>query len=187
MATFAKNPAQHRGGNVSRRSWLQSLGAGIGGLALHTLPGGLLHASGEVWREPDGRPHWVPKAKRVIWLFMNGGVSHMESFDPKPMLTKYAGKTIAETPFADVQDPKKLALERLVVPDGNGNQRNKIYPLQVGFAHTSPRKSIASRWCVRCTPPTATMERRPSFIPEDTWWRAIIRPSELGSTTVWAV
>ena len=51
----------------------------------------------------------------MIWLFMNGGVSHMESFDPKPMLNKYGGKTIAETPFADVRIPKKLAIERLVV------------------------------------------------------------------------
>jgi hypothetical protein len=49
------------------------------------------------------------------------------------MLTKYAGKTIAETPFASAQDPKKLAIERLVVPDANGNQRNTLYPLQVGF------------------------------------------------------
>ncbi|MFM8287729.1 MAG: DUF1501 domain-containing protein, partial [Planctomycetaceae bacterium] len=63
----------------------------------------------------------------------NGGTSHMESFDPKPMLTKYGGKTIAETPFAAAQDPKRLAIERLVVPDGNGNQRNTLYPLQVGF------------------------------------------------------
>ncbi len=57
----------------------------------------------------------------------------MESFDPKPMLNKYSGKTIAETPFADAQDPEKLKIERLVVPDGNGNQRNKLYPLQIGF------------------------------------------------------
>ena len=64
---------------------------------------------------------------------MNGGVSHVESFDPKPMLNRYAGKTIAETPFASVQDPKKLAIERLVVPDANGNQRNRLYPLQAGF------------------------------------------------------
>ncbi len=90
-------------------------------------------ASDGAWTPPDGRPHFPPRARSVIWLFMNGGVSHVESFDPKPMLTKYAGKTIAETPFADVQDPKRLALERLVVPDGNGNQRNTLYPLQVGF------------------------------------------------------
>jgi hypothetical protein len=47
----------------------------------------------------------------------------MESFDPKPMLTKYGGKTIAETPFASAQDPAELALQRLMVPDANGNQR----------------------------------------------------------------
>ena len=64
---------------------------------------------------------------------MNGGVSQMESFDPKPMLTRYAGKTIAETPFADVQDPAKLALARVTAPDGNGNQRDKLYPLQIGW------------------------------------------------------
>jgi hypothetical protein len=90
-------------------------------------------ASEAAWTPPDGKPHFAPKAKSVIWLFMNGGMSHMESFDPKPTLTQYAGKTIAETPFADVQNPKRLAIERLVVPDGNGNQRNTLYPLQIGF------------------------------------------------------
>jgi hypothetical protein len=82
----------------------------------------------------------------VIWLFMNGGMSHMESFDPKPMLTQYAGKTIAETPFADVQNPKRLAIERLVVPDGNGNQRNTLYPLQVGFQKRGQSGIEVSDW-----------------------------------------
>ena len=44
-------------------------------------------------------PHFIPKAKKVIWLFMRGGVSHMESFDPKPELNKYAGKAIGNTPY----------------------------------------------------------------------------------------
>jgi hypothetical protein len=117
-----------------RRAFLADLGLGFTGLAL----GALMQREAQAiavptWRPPDGRPHFRPKAKSVIWLFMNGGVSHMESFDPKPMLTQYAGKTIAETPFASAQDPAKLALERLVVPDANGNQRNTLYPLQVGF------------------------------------------------------
>lgn len=117
----------------TRRTFLADVGLGFTGLAL----GAMLHRDGigsELnWQPPDGKPHFPPRAKSVIWLFMNGGMSHMESFDPKPMLTKYGGKTIAETPFADTQDPKKLAIERLVVPDGNGNQRNTLYPLQVGF------------------------------------------------------
>ena len=38
-----------------------------------------------------GQPHFAPKAKSVIFLFMVGGVSHLESFDPKPALNQYAG------------------------------------------------------------------------------------------------
>jgi hypothetical protein len=120
----------------SRRAFLADLGLGFTGVALGAMFEREARASAVAaaeWAPPSGLPHYPAKARSVIWLFMNGGVSHMESFDPKPMLTKYGGKTIAETPFAEVQDPKKLALERLVVPDGNGNQRNKIFPLQTGF------------------------------------------------------
>jgi hypothetical protein len=115
---------------LSRRAFLGDMGTGFTGLALSAM----LHRDGFGAETSQlGRPHFKPKAKSVIWLFMNGGYSHMESFDPKPMLTKYAGKTIAETPFKDAQDPKKLALERAIVPDGNGVQRNLLYPLQVGY------------------------------------------------------
>ncbi|MEW4568538.1 DUF1501 domain-containing protein [Tautonia sp. JC769] len=126
----------------SRRSFL----SGFASLAI----GAMLHRDGVArdggWAPPDGKPHFAPKAKSVIWLFMNGGVSHMESFDPKPMLTRYGGKTIAETPFADAQDPEKLALERLVVPDGNGNQRNTLYPLQVGYRKHGESGIEVSDW-----------------------------------------
>lgn len=118
---------------MRRRTFLADLGMGFTGLALGSMLQREGLALGTASSPRLGQTHFRPKAKNVIWLFMNGGVSHMESFDPKPMLTKYAGKSIAETPFADVQDPKKLAIERLVVPDANGNQRNKLYPLQVGF------------------------------------------------------
>jgi hypothetical protein len=122
MAMFSSGP-------MTRRRMLSGF-ASLAAAAMLNRDG---FAGDGKWTPPDGKPHFKPKAKSVIWLFMNGGVSHMESFDPKPMLTKYAGKTIRETPFAGVQDPKKLAIERLVVPDGNGNQRNTLYPLQVGF------------------------------------------------------
>ena len=85
------------------------------------------------WQPPDGRPFFAPKAKRVIWLFMRGGVSHMESFDPKPLLTQYAGKSIGETPYKDVQNPERLKKVRVVVVnDANGQQRKTILPLQIG-------------------------------------------------------
>ena len=122
------------------------LGNGLAGIALASM----LHRDGigseHQWTPPDGKPHFAPKAKSVIWLFMNGGVSHMESFDPKPMLNQYAGKTIAETPFAETQNPERLAIERLVVPDGNGNQRNTLYPLQVGFQKHGQSGIEVSDW-----------------------------------------
>lgn len=138
---------------TNRRQFVAHLGNGLAGIALASLlqrEGGTSVAAessaASHWEMPDGLPHFAPKAKSVIWLFMNGGVSHMESFDPKPMLTKYAGKTIAETPFADTQDPKKLAIERLVVPDANGNQRNTLYPLQVGFKKHGESGIEVSDW-----------------------------------------
>ena len=123
------------GRGMHRRAFLTDLGLGFTGLALGAMLQRDGYASpGAVWAPPNGKSHSTPKAKNVIWLFMNGGVSHMESFDPKPMLTKYAGKTIAETPFADAQNPEKLKLARVVVVnDANGQQRNKLYPLQIGF------------------------------------------------------
>lgn len=124
-------------GATNRRTFLADLGLGFTGLALGAMlqRDGILRAS-EIgqWSPPDGKPHFAPKAKSVIWLFMNGGVSHLETFDPKPMLTKYGGKTIAETPYKDVQDPEKLKLARVtVVNDANGQQRNKLMPLMVDF------------------------------------------------------
>jgi hypothetical protein len=134
---------------VHRRAFLADLGMGFTGLAL----GALLHrdriarAGEPSWSPPDGKPHIRPWAKSVIWLFMNGGVSHVESFDPKPMLTKYAGKTIAETPYKDVQDPEKLKLARVVVVnDANGQQRNRLLGLQVGFRKRGRSGTEVSDW-----------------------------------------
>src|SRR5262245_38760996 len=96
-------------GRVPRRTFLADLGMGFTGLAL----GAMLHRDGfasssAAWSPPNGLPHFAPKAKSVIWLFMIGGVSHLESFDPKPALNKYAGKSMAETPFKSVLDKKFL-------------------------------------------------------------------------------
>ena len=130
----------------NRRGMLRTSIHGLAGVALNSLLSKEGYGNPDDWGAPTGKPHFAPKAKSVIWLFMNGGVSQVESFDPKPMLNKYAGKTIAETPFADVQNPDRLAIERLVVPDGNGNQRNKLYPLQVGFRQHGENGIAISDW-----------------------------------------
>ncbi len=117
------------------------MGASVGGLTLSSwLP--------RVLSSPS-RPHSARRrpAKNVIWLFMRGGLSHMESFDPKPALNQYAGKTIAETPFKNVQDPERLKEVRVVVVnDANGQQRNKIYPLQIGSKRYGQVGAEVSDW-----------------------------------------
>jgi hypothetical protein len=133
----------------SRRAFLSDLGLGFTGLALTAM----LHKDGygtapqTPWQPPDGRPHFPPRAKSVIWLFMNGGVSHMETFDPKPMLDRYQGRTIAETPYRDVQDPERLRLARVVVVnDANGQQRNRILGTQVRFHKRGQSGLDVSDW-----------------------------------------
>ena len=145
------SPFQAELAALRRRQFLQRSALGFGGLALNAMLGrdGIAAPGGEsaVWLPPDGRPHFAPKAKSVIWLFMRGGVSHMESFDPKPALTKYADKTIDETPYASVMDPAKLKKVRVVVVnDANGQQRKKIYPLQVGYRKYGQSGIEVSDW-----------------------------------------
>lgn len=84
----------------SRRDFLFASQGGIGGLALaHLLhQDGLLAAcdSKPLGQNPfaSRKPHFEPRAKAVISLFMSGGVSHMDTFDPKPSLDKYAGQPL---------------------------------------------------------------------------------------------
>ena len=78
----------------TRRQFLARNTMGIGGVALAWLLNQekLLATPKDIPREQRSfnlrpkRPHFAPKAKRVIWLMMRGGVSHLESFDPKKSL-----------------------------------------------------------------------------------------------------
>ena len=76
--------------NLPRRHFLASCGMGMGLSALAPL----LHGRGNPMF-PKG-PHFTPKAKRVIHLFMNGGPSHVDTFDPKPELAKWHGKILPD-------------------------------------------------------------------------------------------
>jgi hypothetical protein len=133
----SKNHGLTSNGGIHRRAFLADMGMGFTGLALGAMlaQDGIVRADEtKLWLPPNGQPNFPPKAKSVVWLFMNGGVSHMESFDPKPELTKFGGMSIGETPYKDSQNPEKLKLARVtVINDANGQQRNKLYPLQVGY------------------------------------------------------
>ena len=81
-------------GRVSRRDLLRRAGGGFLGVAL----GGLWAEAGEIEGALHG-PHFPPRAKSVIFLFMCGGVSHIDTFDPKD--NKWAGKLIDAVGFGD--------------------------------------------------------------------------------------
>src|SRR5437016_11058338 len=101
---------------VSRRDFLFRAGEGIGGIALAYLLNrdGLLAAparnegacsnSTEI-RSPFSPkpPHFKPRAKAVISLFMDGGVSHVDTWDPKPALEKYHGQPLPVNGEVQVQ------------------------------------------------------------------------------------
>ena len=97
---------------------------------------------------PDGRAHFQPKAKNVIWIFLVGGMSHLESFDPKPALNEFGGKEIGETPHKDVLTASFVNDNvRIVVPnDANGHIRHKLYPLQVAFQKRGASGLEISDW-----------------------------------------
>ena len=79
---------------LSRRDLLRRSGLGLGALALNTLLGESLSAADRVNPLAPQAPHFAPKARRVIHLFMNGGPSHVDTFDPKPALAKHAGQEL---------------------------------------------------------------------------------------------
>jgi hypothetical protein len=129
-------PSRHHSSGcsgISRRSFLADTGMGMTGMVLGSMlfRDQRVLASPEVaWHPPDGRPHFRPKAKSIIWIFLCGGVSHLESFDIKPALNTYADKSIDETPFKNVF---ATADKNIVGGNPTHGNRKKIMPLQTGY------------------------------------------------------
>jgi len=79
-------------GDLSRRSFLKNSSAGFGWLALN----GLLSDDAFSRELRVAQPHFSARAKNVIFCFMDGGPSHVDTFDPKPKLKEFEGKPIGE-------------------------------------------------------------------------------------------
>jgi hypothetical protein len=79
----------------SRREVLRAASCSFGTLALAGLMADPAYAGLAGPATPQ--PHHAPKAKSVIFCFMDGGVSHVDSFDPKPMLAEHQGKAIGDS------------------------------------------------------------------------------------------
>jgi hypothetical protein len=93
---------------AARREFLLRSGAGLGSLALSALlgrdaaaaqaaPAGPAAPTGPAAVGPARAPHFAPKAKSIIWLFMNGGPSQLDLLDPKPALAELDGQPVPES------------------------------------------------------------------------------------------
>ena len=139
-------------GRVGRRQFFADLGMGFTGLAAGSLlldDGVARAAEGDPAGMPSGRPFTTPRAKSVIWIFLSGGYSHLETFDPKPALNKYSGLTFDKAPFPDpLKNPLHDKRSRSVVAS-DINVRDKypiIYPLQVGWSKRGQSGIEVSDW-----------------------------------------
>src|SRR6266513_2074130 len=102
----------------TRREMLRASANGFGLLALSALLADRARCATAVsavagpqprltqpWHTP--RPHFRPRARNVIFCFMDGGVSHVDSFDPKPKLSEYDGRA-----FLDSRNPTAMGNRR---------------------------------------------------------------------------
>jgi hypothetical protein len=83
---------------IGRRTFVTNAGVSLGAMALGTMLAPPRSASAAApaqsarWTGNLAHPHFAPRAKRIIWLYMAGGMSHLDTFDHKPLLEKLAGQ-----------------------------------------------------------------------------------------------
>ena len=123
----------------TRRHFVARCGLGIGGMALSSL-----WANGQEPPNPlaERKPHFAPKAKAVIFLFMAGGPSQLELFDFKPKLNALNGKPIPD---------EFIKGKRFAFMDTFAKQ----VPLLLGSRRKFSRHGKAGTWVSECLPHTA--------------------------------
>ncbi len=127
---------------MSRRQLLWSSACGFGGMAWSAL------ASGSEAGLADVGPHRPPRAKRVIFLFMQGGVSQVDSFDYKPQLARHDGQEIS---FDDARKKAKT---------GAGDSRQRVMNSPWKFR----RHGQSGRWVSGLFPQVARHVDRLTFL-----------------------
>jgi hypothetical protein len=134
---------------VTRRQFLTQTGMGFTGVALGAMlfKDGVLRANdAPAFTPPNGQPQFTPRAKSVIWIFLIGGLSHLESFDVKPELNQYAGKLIEDTPHAGLLNE---ALIKQNLPNIDTQKRDvykKIMALNTGYRAYGQSGLVVSDW-----------------------------------------
>lgn len=132
----------YQGSFQRRRAFLSDVGMGVTGMAL----GAMLQRDQIVRADSPHAPAAIAKAKSVIWIFLVGGMSHMESFDPKPKLNEFADKSIDETPYKDVYESPYYKKNVREVVEGLHKVWPKVYPMQIGYRQHGQSGLAISDW-----------------------------------------
>jgi hypothetical protein len=168
----------HDPSTSSRRQLLKSTACGFGALAWTALRGENAAASGSslsINPLADKVPHFRPRAKRVIFLFMSGGPSQVDSFDPKPLLDRTDGRTM------HFNDPRSVAKTGQGAPQRVmkalwkfKNYGESGLPVSDLFPHMG---SVADDLCVVRSMATEGVAHGPATIFMHTGSTAFVRPS----------
>ena len=119
---------------ATRRDFFTRVGSGLAGVALaQMLQEDGLAATSKVDPMNPKKPDHPPTAKSIIWLFMEGGPSHVDLFDPKPKLQELAGQ-----PLPDSMRPKFTAMP--------GTSNNGLMPSKRTFKQYGQSGLWVSDW-----------------------------------------
>ncbi len=160
--------------SMTRRELLTRCGVGMGLVGLTQLLGdaGLLtqHVKGAVNPLAPKKPHFPAKAKHVIHLFANGGPSQVDTFDPKPALAKYAGKSL---PTGNLRTERRTGA---AFPSPCKFEKRGQSGLEVSeiFSHTA---NHIDDICVIRSMYADVPNHEPSFLLMNTGEPRLIRPS----------
>jgi hypothetical protein len=165
----------------TRRVFLGRAGRTLGSVALASLLNpGLIHGgtntSSNRWRGAIQPPHHPPKSKRVIWLTMAGGPSHLETFDFKPALAKMDGQPMPESMTAG-QQLAQLQGEKLVCwgPQTTFKQFGRCgAEITELFPHVG---SVADELCIIRSMTTDAINHDPAHTFMNTGSQIVGRPS----------
>lgn len=163
--------------HANRRTFLGRSIAGLGAIALHSLAGAKVMAAPKFQSKGVVQPlHFEPKVKRVIFLTMAGGPSHLETFDHKPKLAEMNGKPMPESftkgqPIAQLQGAKLNCLgpqHAFKKVGKNGQEISSIFP----FIH-----KIADDICIMRSLRTEAINHDPAHTFMNTGTTISGRPS----------
>lgn len=132
------NDPLHR---LTRRHFFRDCGVGLGAVALGSLLGRSAGAASLNPLAPQ-RPHFAPRAKNVIFLFMAGGPSQLELFDYKPVLQKYNGEPI---PQSFIEGKRFAFMDTF----------SKDVPKLLGTVRKFKQHGQSGAWVSECLPHTA--------------------------------